>query len=75
MGYMHHQWCEIDRRSVQVKLTENGRHVCKVVDELFARHTDGLQAHQVLNLESLDDITHGLKRVERYWTDQIRYIY
>lgn len=75
MGYMHHQRCEIDRRSVRVKLTENGRHVCKVVDELFARHADGLQAHQVLDLESLDDITHGLKRVERYWTDQIRYIY
>jgi DNA-binding MarR family transcriptional regulator len=69
MGYMHHQRCEIDRRSVRVQLTENGRHVCKVVDELFARHADGLQAHQVLDLKSLDDITHGLKRVERHWTD------
>lgn len=57
-----------------MKLTENGRHVCKVIDELFARHADGLQAHQEFDLESLDDITHGLKRVARYWTDQIRYI-
>ncbi|MEC8197859.1 MAG: winged helix DNA-binding protein, partial [Pseudomonadota bacterium] len=27
MGYMHHQRCEIDRRSVRVKLTEKGRHI------------------------------------------------
>ncbi len=27
MGYMHHQRCEIDRRSVRVRLTEKGRNI------------------------------------------------
>src|SRR6056300_1850251 len=27
LGYMHHQRCEIDRRSVRVKLTAKGREV------------------------------------------------
>ena len=72
MGYMHHRRCEIGSRAVRVKLTENARHVRKIVDELFARNAKGLLARRLLNLESLDDITHGLKRVERYWTDQIR---
>ena len=75
MGYMHHQRCEIDRRSVRVKLTEKGRKIRDVVSTLFARHADGLQHKGVLGPEGIEDITVSLKRMERYWTDQIRYIY
>ncbi|MFK7868576.1 MAG: MarR family winged helix-turn-helix transcriptional regulator [Roseobacter sp.] len=75
MGYMHHQRCEIDRRSVRVRLTEKGRKIRSVVSELFARHADGLEHKGVLGPEGIEDITRSLKRMERYWTDQIRYIY
>ncbi|WP_170560830.1 MarR family winged helix-turn-helix transcriptional regulator [Ruegeria atlantica] len=75
MGYMHHQRCEIDRRSVRVRLTPRGREIRDVVSELFLRHAEGLQNRGVLGLEGIDDITTSLRRVERYWTDQIRYIY
>ncbi|MDC0430986.1 winged helix DNA-binding protein [Paracoccaceae bacterium] len=75
MGYMHHQRSEIDRRSVRVRLTEKGRSIRDIVAELFARHADGLQSKGVLVSEGIEDITSSLRRVERYWTDQIRYIY
>ncbi|WP_338276520.1 MULTISPECIES: winged helix DNA-binding protein [Roseicyclus] len=75
MGYMHHQRCEIDRRSVRVRLTERGRHIREVVALLFARHAEGLERHGVLGIDGLDRVNHSLKRIERYWTDQIRYIY
>lgn len=75
MGYMHHQRSEIDRRSVRVRLTEKGRSIRDIVAELFARHADGLQSKGVLGSEGIEDITSLLRRVERYWTDQIRYIY
>jgi DNA-binding MarR family transcriptional regulator len=75
MGYMHHQRSEIDRRSVRVRLTEKGRSIRDIVAELFARHADGLQSKGVLGSEGIEDITNSLRRVERYWTDQIRYIY
>ena len=75
MGYMHHQRCEIDRRSVRVRLTEKGRSVRDVVSSLFARHADGLHSKGVLGPEGIEDITSSLRRVERYWADQIRYIY
>ncbi|WP_298847360.1 winged helix DNA-binding protein [uncultured Ruegeria sp.] len=75
MGYMHHQRCEIDRRSVRVRLTPLGREIRDIVSDLFARHAEGLQSRGVLELEGIDDITTSLRRVERYWTDQIRYIY
>ncbi len=75
MGYMHHQRCEIDRRSVRVRLTDKGRHVRSVVGDLFARHADGLERNGVLATDGIDRVNHSLKRIERYWTDQIRYIY
>lgn len=74
-GYMHHQRCEIDRRAVRVRLTPKGREVRDVVTDLFQRHADGLQDKGVVGLDRLDDITATLRRMERYWTDQIRYIY
>ena len=75
MDYMHHQRCEIDRRSVRVRLTEKGRKVRDMVAALFERHAEGLQAKGVLSSEGIEEINTALKRVERYWTDQIRYIY
>ena len=74
-GYMHHQRCEIDRRSVRVRLTSKGRMIRDVVNKLFEGHASGLQDNGVLGLEGMDTITGALRRVERYWTDQIRYIY
>lgn len=75
MGYMHHQRCEIDRRSVRVRLTDKGRAIHRVVNELFLRHADGLEKKGVLGSDGIDEISTSLRRVERYWTDQIRYIY
>ena len=75
MGYMHHQRCEIDRRSVRVRLTQRGRDIRDIVSGLFARHAEGLQGKDVLSADGLDTITTSLRRVERYWSDQIRYIY
>ena len=75
MGYMHHQRSEIDRRSVRVKLTQKGRMTRDVVGKLFVRHAEGLETRSIVSPDSLDDINSSLKRMERFWTDQIRYIY
>jgi len=72
---MHHQRCEIDRRSVRVRLTEKGRGIREIVARLFAGHAKGLQDNGVLGVDGLDRINTSLRRVERYWSDQIRYIY
>ncbi len=75
LGYMHHQRCEIDRRSVRVRLTAKGCEVRDIVARLFEGHAEGLQGRDVLSLAGITEITHALRRVERYWSDQIRYIY
>ena len=75
LGYMHHQRSEIDRRSVRVRLTEKGRHVRDLLNELFARHADGFEKRGIISAGGMEDINQSLKRMERYWADQIRYIY
>jgi DNA-binding MarR family transcriptional regulator len=75
LGYMHHQRCSVDRRSVRVRLTGRGREIRKVVADLFQRHAEGLQRRGVLGMDGLGQINASLRRMERYWTDQIRYIY
>jgi DNA-binding MarR family transcriptional regulator len=75
LGYMHHQRSEIDRRSVRVKLTEKGRHVRGQIADLFARHSDGIEKRGLIDASGMDEINMSLKRMERFWTEQIRYIY
>ena len=75
MGFMHHQRSEIDRRSVRVRLTEKGRSIRAIVADLFARHAEALEKRGAIGLNGIDEINVSLKRMERFWTDQIRYIY
>src|SRR6056297_3641505 len=75
MGYMHHQGCEIDRRSVRVRLTDRGREIRDIVAGLFERHARGLEKSGVLGDAGIESVNETLKRLERFWGDQIRYIY
>ncbi len=74
-GYMHHQKCDVDRRAVRVRLTEKGRSIRNIIAELFQRHANGIMSREVLGNVRLPDMNASLRRMERYWTDQIRYIY
>jgi len=75
MGYMHHQRCEIDRRSVRVKLTDKGAEIRNVISDLFRRHAQGLEGRGIVTPATIEDVNGTLRRVERFWSDQIRYIY
>lgn len=75
MGYMHHQRCQIDRRSVRVRLTEKGRGIRDVLAQLFERQAETLEASAILGSDGIEGVNTSLRRVERYWSDQIRYIY
>jgi len=60
---------------VRVRLTEKGREIRLIVAKLFATHAEGLMSRGVLDQMGMDDIASALRRMERYWTEQIRYIY
>lgn len=75
MGYVHHQRSEMDRRSVRVRLTPQGEEVREIIGQMFLRHAAGLQASGVLDDPPLPQVNLQWRRVERFWADQIRYIY
>lgn len=75
LGYMHHQRCAIDRRSVRVRLTPKGQAIRARVADLFARQATELDEGGIIAFATLDEAVRGLRRLERFWGDQIRYIY
>lgn len=74
-GYMHHQRCGVDRRAVRIRLTDKGRAIRESVSALFDRHATDLAARGLFGGEAGAEVAGGLRRIERYWTEQIRYIY
>lgn len=75
LGYIDHARCEIDRRSVRVKLTEKGMEVHQTIADLFQRHADDLGSADRLRKDGIEGMNEDLRSVERYWTEEIRYIY
>lgn len=74
-GYMHHQRCSIDRRAVRISLTEEGRKVRQIVEGLFDRHASDLVGRREFGDEALSGMIRNLRGMERFWSEQIRYIY
>lgn len=75
MGYLHHERCDQDRRSVRVRLTLSGQQVRDQLGQLFARHGSDLVASGILDDPPVEAVNLQWRRIERYWADQIRFIY
>ena len=58
-----------------MKLTEKGRHVRGILSDLFGRHSEGMEKRGLIDASGMEEINMSLKRMERFWTEQIRYIY
>ncbi|WP_128254433.1 MarR family winged helix-turn-helix transcriptional regulator [Falsirhodobacter deserti] len=75
LGYMHHERSAVDRRSVRVRLTDKGLKLRARLAQLLERHVFGLNDRGLLTLDMLEDANSALRKMERFWTEQIRYIY
>lgn len=72
-GYIHHQRSENDRRSVRVSLTEKGKQVCRVINDLYDRQMNALEKVGGVSGADIVAMNDSLLRLERFWGDQIRY--
>ena len=72
-GYIHHKRSEVDRRSVRVSLTEEGKRACEIVDALYDRQLRSLEAVGEVSAAQLQALNRSLMRLERFWSDQIRF--
>lgn len=73
MGFISHERSTADKRSVRVCLTEKGQQVHDLVDELYNRQLKSVREVAGLDGEELERLNKSLGRLERFWTDQIRY--
>ncbi len=72
-GYLHHARSKTDKRSVRISLTEKGRHVHAVVKGLYDKHARTIAPIGGISDEDFGRMNLALTRLERFWTDQIRY--
>ena len=75
LGYMHHKRSDIDRRTVRVSLTDHGRQVRAVQADLFSRQAEAMERRNLIDADGMLEISTALRRMERFWAEQIRYIY
>jgi DNA-binding MarR family transcriptional regulator len=73
MGFIHYKRSDTDRRSVRVSLTKKGQDACDVVHKLYQRQLGSIEAVGEISGEDMRTLNRALVRLERFWSDQIRY--
>src|SRR6187200_2939599 len=73
MGYLHYKRSDKDRRSVRVSLTPKGVEARETIQKLYQRQLTSVEAVGQISLEDFKSLNKALVRLERFWTDQVRY--
>lgn len=73
MGYMHHQRSKVDKRTVRLSLTEKGLTIHAMIATLLDKHTISIEPVGGLASDDFRRMNHALGRLERFWTDHIKY--
>ena len=73
IGFLHHARSRVDRRSVRISLTDKGRDVHQIVASLYEKHIATVEQIGGIAADDFERMNNALLRLERFWTDQIRY--
>ncbi len=72
-GYLVHKRSKSDKRTIHLSLTERGHKVRERVTHLFDRQALSLEPTASVRHDDLDQFNRTVSRLERFWSDQIRY--
>ena len=61
-----------DKRSIRVKLSDKGKNLYQILNEMFERHESKLEGTE-LTPERLNDTIKTLQMVERFWNAQTQF--
>jgi len=73
MGYIHYKRSDKDRRSVRVSLTDKGLDARAIIQKLYQRQLGSVEQVGQITTDEFKGLNKALVRLERFWTDQIRY--
>jgi DNA-binding MarR family transcriptional regulator len=71
-GYIDQERSVHDKRSIRVSLTEKGKDLYAILNEMFVRHEGKLEGTK-LTPESFQDTINTLQNVERFWNAQTQF--
>jgi len=63
-----------DKRSIKIKLSEKGKKLTSIIDELFSDNLNKIGEFN-LSSEELKSALHTMKKLEIFWTDQVTTTY
>ena len=72
-GYLRRDRRPEDRRLLHIALTPKGEQVRDIVADLFIKHAGMLNATDGPSSEDIETLGPPMRRLERFWTDVIRY--
>ncbi|WP_421786468.1 MarR family winged helix-turn-helix transcriptional regulator [Hyphobacterium sp.] len=73
LGFVNQERSNADRRTVQISLTESGQDVSGRLTALFDRQSAALEPSGGLPFETVASTNAALERLERFWSDHIRF--
>ncbi|MEM0906486.1 MAG: MarR family transcriptional regulator [Pseudomonadota bacterium] len=73
LGYLSQERSSRDRRTVRIALTDKGAEIASLVDALLERHMRSLGPIGGVDAASLDGAAQTLRRLDRFWKDQVLY--
>ncbi|HEX5281667.1 MAG TPA: MarR family winged helix-turn-helix transcriptional regulator [Micropepsaceae bacterium] len=73
LGYIHHERSDADRRAVCIRLADKGQVIRRLVASLFDRQLTSLSPVGNLTPDDFQTMNRSLRRLERFWLDQVRY--
>ena len=73
LGFLHHARSRLDRRSVRISLTAKGKEVHEIVAGLYDKHVATVEQIGGITTGEFAALNKSLERLERFWTDQIRF--
>ena len=72
-GYLVQTRSEDDKRTVTLRLTERGKKVRNRVAKLFEKQATALEPTASVRPDDLSQLNKTISRLERFWSDQIRF--
>jgi DNA-binding MarR family transcriptional regulator len=73
LGYLHHARSRVDRRAVRISLTDKGQSVHDIVKSVYDKHINTVEKLGGVSGSDFERMNNALLRLERFWTDQIRF--
>ena len=71
-GYIEQERSVHDKRSIRVKLSDKGKDLYKLLEDMFMRHEEKITGTE-LTAERINDSIKTLKMLERFWSSQTQF--